>query len=46
MSEVNLKEELFSKQKNRFEFNFQGREVVFEIDQLATKSDSSDCTNN
>src|SRR3954462_6124781 len=41
MSEVNLKERFFSKQKKRFEFNFQGREVIFEIDQLATKSDKS-----
>src|SRR3954452_10123043 len=41
MSEVNLKERLFSKQTKRFEFNFQGREVIFEIDQLATKSEKS-----
>ena len=27
--------------KNKFEFNFRGRKVVFEIDQLATKSDKS-----
>ncbi|CAG8467349.1 392_t:CDS:2 [Gigaspora margarita] len=27
--------------KNKFEFNFRGREVVFEIDQLARKSDKS-----
>lgn len=41
MSEFNLKKEFFSRQKNRFEFNFQGREVIFEIDQLATKSEKS-----
>src|SRR3954451_10712553 len=41
MSEVNLKERFFSKQKKRFEFNFQGREIIFEIDQLATKSEKS-----
>src|SRR5438876_5366973 len=32
----------FSKSsKNRFEFSFQNKEVIFEIDQLATKSDGS-----
>src|SRR5437762_1816681 len=28
-------------QKRRFEFNFRNQEVIFEIDQLATKSDKS-----
>src|SRR6185503_9250834 len=41
MKKVDLKEEFFSKQKKKFEFNFQGREVIFEIDQLATKSEKS-----
>jgi polyribonucleotide nucleotidyltransferase len=41
MSEVNLKKEFFSKQKERFEFNFQGQGVIFEVDQLATKSEKS-----
>jgi len=31
----------FPNKENKFEFNFQGKEVVFEIDQLATKSDKS-----
>src|SRR5256714_5833422 len=35
------KSELPNKLKNRFEFTFQNKEVIFEIDQLATKSDKS-----
>src|SRR5256885_2634677 len=27
--------------KNRFEFSFQGKKIIFEIDQLASKSDKS-----
>ncbi|CAG8472150.1 2687_t:CDS:2 [Scutellospora calospora] len=30
-----------SKSKKRFEFNFENKEVIFEIDQLASKSDKS-----
>jgi polyribonucleotide nucleotidyltransferase len=41
MSEGDLKENFFNEQKNRFEFSFQGQVVVFEIDQLATKSEKS-----
>lgn len=37
---LNLKKD-FAKNKNRFEFNFQNQKLVFEIDQLATKSDKS-----
>ncbi|CAG8550596.1 5515_t:CDS:2, partial [Paraglomus occultum] len=37
----NEKVKAISKQKKKFEFNFQGREVVFEVDQLATKSEKS-----
>src|SRR3954471_12965319 len=35
------KSELPNKLKNRFEFTFQNKEVIFEIDQLASKSDKS-----
>src|ERR1044072_8606034 len=31
----------FPLKKNRFEFNFHNKEVIFEIDQLASKSDKS-----
>src|SRR6266480_1660854 len=41
MSEGVFKENFFSKQKNRFEFSFQNKEVIFEVDQLASKSDKS-----
>jgi len=41
MIEDDLKKDFFNKVAHRFEFNFQGREVVFEIDQLATKSEKS-----
>jgi len=30
-----------SNEKKKFEFNFRGQEVIFEIDQLAVKSDKS-----
>lgn len=40
-SESVSKKNFFNKQKNRFEFSFQNKEVIFEIDQLATKSDKS-----
>src|SRR3954451_1024292 len=33
--------ELADKPKNRFEFTFQNKAIIFEIDQLATKSDKS-----
>src|SRR2546430_15399779 len=38
-----MSEEVFkqSKPKDRFEFSFQNKEVIFEIDQLASKSDKS-----
>jgi len=41
MNEDISKSHFSSKAKNKFEFNFQGREVIFEIDQLASKSDKS-----
>src|SRR3954471_6806959 len=41
MSESAFKQNFPSKSKNRFEFNFHGKEVIFEIDQLASKSDKS-----
>src|SRR3954454_1278765 len=41
MSEGVFKQNFPSKSKNRFEFNFHNKEVIFEIDQLATKSDKS-----
>ena len=41
MSEDILKKGFSSKSKDRFEFKFHDKEVIFEIDQLATKSDKS-----
>ena len=41
MSESAFKQNFPNKPKNRFEFNFHNREVIFEIDQLASKSDKS-----
>ena len=41
MSESILKQNFPSKSKSRFEFNFHDKEVIFEIDQLASKSDKS-----
>src|SRR3954465_6629438 len=41
MSQDDLKKDFSNKSKSRFEFNFQNKEVIFEIDQLATKSDKS-----
>ncbi|CAI2162426.1 10706_t:CDS:2 [Funneliformis geosporum] len=41
MSENIFKKDLPKQKKNRFEFNFQGKEVIFEVDQLASKSDKS-----
>jgi len=41
MSEGVLKQSFPEKPKSRFEFKFHGKEVIFEIDQLASKSDKS-----
>jgi len=41
MSEGTLKQNFPGKSKNRFEFNFHNQAVIFEIDQLASKSDKS-----
>ena len=41
MSESAFKQNFPSKSKNKFEFSFHGKEVIFEIDQLASKSDKS-----
>src|SRR3954470_14905724 len=40
MSE-NILRDLSHQKKNRFEFSFQNKEVIFEVDQLASKSDKS-----
>jgi polyribonucleotide nucleotidyltransferase len=41
MSESAFKQNFPGKPKSRFEFKFHGKEVIFEIDQLASKSDKS-----
>src|SRR5689334_4299614 len=41
MSESAFKQSFSEKPKSRFEFKFHGKEVIFEIDQLASKSDKS-----
>src|SRR2546430_790884 len=41
MSESVFKQNFSNKPKNRFEFNFHDKEVIFEIDQLASKSNKS-----
>ena len=41
MSESVFKQNFSGESKNRFEFSFRGKEVIFEIDQLASKSDKS-----
>src|SRR4051812_38820775 len=41
MSENIFKGDLPNQKKNRFEFSFQNKEVIFEVDQLASKSDKS-----
>src|SRR6266496_1669739 len=41
MSKNIAKPELPNKPVNKFEFTFQNKEIIFEIDQLATKSDKS-----
>src|SRR3954462_3952633 len=41
MSENDFKQDFSPNLKNRFEFNFQNKKVIFEIDQLASKSDKS-----
>ena len=41
MSESTFGQSYPSKKKSRFEFKFHGKEVIFEIDQLASKSDKS-----
>src|SRR3954447_414494 len=41
MSEGVFKQNFPSRSKSRFEFNFENKEVIFEIDQLASKSDKS-----
>jgi len=41
MSENIFKRDLSNQKKNRFEFSFQNKEVIFEVDQLASKSDKS-----
>src|ERR1700722_18543338 len=41
MSEDNFKSDFLDKKKKHFEFSFQNKKVIFEIDQLATKSDGS-----
>src|SRR3954470_9240097 len=40
MSE-NILRDLSHQKKNRFEFSFQNKKVIFEVDQLASKSDKS-----
>jgi len=41
MSESTFKQGFSEKPKSRFEFKFHDKEVIFEIDQLASKSDKS-----
>ena len=41
MSESVFKQSFSEKPKSRFEFKFHDKEVIFEIDQLASKSDKS-----
>src|SRR6185437_12423374 len=41
MSEGVPKQNFSSNSKKRFEFNFHDKEVIFELDQLASKSDKS-----
>ncbi|RHZ35396.1 polyribonucleotide nucleotidyltransferase [endosymbiont GvMRE of Glomus versiforme] len=41
MSKEISKKAFFSRLKNRFEFNFNGKQIIFEIDCLASKSDKS-----
>ena len=41
MNEEVSNKDFSSKNKSRFEFNFHNKEVIFEIDQLASKSDKS-----
>jgi polyribonucleotide nucleotidyltransferase len=41
MSEGAFKQNFSGRSKNKFEFNFHNKEVIFEIDQLASKSDKS-----
>ena len=41
MNESTFKQNFSSNSKHKFEFNFQDKEVIFEIDQLASKSDKS-----
>jgi polyribonucleotide nucleotidyltransferase len=41
MNEEVLNKDFSSKSKNKFKFNFHNKEVIFEIDQLASKSDKS-----
>jgi len=41
MSESSFKQSFSEKPKSRFEFKFHDKEVIFEIDQLASKSDKS-----
>src|SRR6185503_16746357 len=41
MSKIIFKQNFPGKAKNRFEFNFHNKKIVFEIDQLASKSDKS-----
>src|SRR3954462_10335473 len=41
MSENDFKQDFSPNSKNRFEFNFHDKKVIFEIDQLASKSDKS-----
>src|SRR4051812_8318740 len=41
MNEDELKKNFPNKSEKIFKFNFQNQEIIFEIDQLATKSDKS-----
>ena len=41
MNESVFKQNVSSNSKSRFEFKFHNKEVIFEIDQLASKSDKS-----
>src|SRR5688572_20562635 len=41
MNKSILDEDFSGKKENKFEFSFQNKKVVFEIDQLASKSDKS-----
>jgi len=41
MNEEVLNKDFSSKSKNKFKFNFHNKAVIFEIDQLASKSDKS-----